>query len=353
MSDVGLQREHNEDSFVVLKEYDLYVVADGMGGHRAGDVASKLATETISEFFKSTANDDVTWPFHFDTNLSEEENRLLTGIRVANRQIFERSTRSREYHGMGTTVVGAMFSPSKGRMFIGHVGDSRAYRVRAGKIEQLTRDHSLVNDYLLAMPDLTEEQRSELPKNVITRALGMQDQVVVDLQHDDPFPGDCYILCSDGLSGMLEDNEIQSIVTGSPNIVDACRELIAKANEHGGEDNITAVLIKIEDVDLDIGAGSTGRFDAVPASDDSPTGLATPVTTPKADRAAEGEKKPSTKSDDATSEVEDLAAKAGPPEKIVVGEPKGKSDMFAEETTIPGIGLTPLPVPGSKPPKKR
>src|SRR6187549_1427040 len=105
LSDVGLQREHNEDSYVVLKEYDLFVVADGMGGHRAGDVASKLATETISEFFKSTANDDVTWPFHFDTNLSEEENRLLTGIRVANRQIFERSTRSREYHGMGTTVV--------------------------------------------------------------------------------------------------------------------------------------------------------------------------------------------------------------------------------------------------------
>src|SRR5436853_279013 len=107
LSDVGLQREHNEDSFVVLKEHDLFVVADGMGGHRAGDVASRIATETISEFFKSTANEDVTWPFHFDTNLSEEENRLLTGIRVANRQIFERSTRSREYHGMGTTVVSA------------------------------------------------------------------------------------------------------------------------------------------------------------------------------------------------------------------------------------------------------
>ena len=132
LSDVGLQREHNEDSFVVLKEYDLYVVADGMGGHRAGDVASRIATETISEFFRSTANEDVTWPFHFDTNLSEEENRLLTGIRVANRQIFERSTRSREYHGMGTTVVGAMFSPQKGRMYIGHVGDSRCYRVSGG-----------------------------------------------------------------------------------------------------------------------------------------------------------------------------------------------------------------------------
>ena len=214
VSDVGLQREHNEDSFVVLKEYDLFVVADGMGGHRAGDVASKLATETISEFFKSTANDDVTWPFHFDTNLSEEENRLLTGIRVANRQIFERSTRSREYHGMGTTVVGAMFSPRKNRMYIGHVGDSRCYRVREGAIQLLTRDHSLINDYLLAMPDLTEEQRSELPKNVITRALGMQDQVVVDIQHDDPRPGDVYCLCSDGLSGMVQDEEILKIVGG-------------------------------------------------------------------------------------------------------------------------------------------
>jgi protein phosphatase len=247
LSDVGLQREHNEDSFVVLKEFDLFVVADGMGGHRAGDVASKLATETISDFFRSTANEDVTWPFHFDTNLSEEENRLLTGIRVANRQIFERSTRSRECHGMGTTVVGCMFSPRKKRMYIGHVGDSRCYRVRQGQIQQLTRDHSLINDYLLAMPDLTEEQRSELPKNVITRALGMQDQVVVDLQHDDPRPGDVYVLCSDGLSGMVQDEDIRSIISSTEDVREACTRLIAKANEHGGEDNITAVLIRIED----------------------------------------------------------------------------------------------------------
>jgi|CZKU01.1.fsa_nt_gi serine/threonine protein phosphatase PrpC len=247
LSDVGLQREHNEDSFVVLKEYDLFVVADGMGGHRAGDVASRIATETISEFFRSTANEDVTWPFHFDTNLSEEENRLLTGIRVANRQIYERSTRSREYHGMGTTVVGAMFSAQKGRMYIGHVGDSRCYRVRAGNIQLLTRDHSLINDYLLAMPDLTDEQKSELPKNVITRALGMQDHVVVDLQHDDPRPGDVYVLCSDGLSGMVSDGDIEQIVTVATDIREACRKLIQRANERGGEDNITAVLIKLED----------------------------------------------------------------------------------------------------------
>jgi len=285
LSDVGLQREHNEDSFIVLKEYDLFVVADGMGGHRAGDVASRLATETISEFFKSTANEDVTWPFHFDTNLSEEENRLLTGIRVANRQIFERSTRSREYHGMGTTVVGAMFSPSKQRMYIGHVGDSRCYRIRDGQIRLLTRDHSLINDYLLAMPDLTEEQRSELPKNVITRALGMQDQVVVDLQHDDPKDGDVYVLCSDGLSGMIVDEEIKRIVSHASNISEACRKLIEKANEHGGEDNITAVLIKIEergdegDSPSEEGKASASESE-VDGEDDSPASFADEPTHP-------------------------------------------------------------------------
>ena len=301
LSDVGLQREHNEDSFVVLKEFDLFVVADGMGGHRAGDVASRIATETISEFFRTTANEDITWPFHFDTSLSEEENRLLTGIRVANRQIFDRSTRSREYHGMGTTVVSAMFSPTQQRMYIGHVGDSRCYRVRRGEIALLTRDHSLVNDYLLAMPDLTDEQKSELPKNVITRALGMQDSVVVDLQRDEPQSGDVYVLCSDGLSGMVSDDDIGQIVAGTTDVREGCRKLIFRANERGGEDNITAVLIKIEE--------------------------------PAAEAAVEP---------DGDTEERLLAAKKAA-ESV---EPKEKEDAtFAEEPTMPGIA------PTEKPPK--
>ena len=246
ISDVGLQRDHNEDSFAILNEQELFIVADGMGGHRAGDVASRLATDAIVDFFKATASDDVTWPFHFDARLSEEENRLLTGIRLANRQIVEQSVRARECHGMGTTVVGALFSAKKRKMFIGHVGDSRAYRVRGGEIIQMTRDHSLVNDYLLAMPELTEEQHSELPKNVITRALGMQDQVTVDLQADDVEAGDLYLLCSDGLSGMIEDEEILDVVKDQRDLDTACRRLIALANEHGGEDNITAVIVKID-----------------------------------------------------------------------------------------------------------
>jgi protein phosphatase len=247
ISDVGLQREHNEDSFAVLADYGLAIVADGMGGHRAGDVASRLATEAIGEFFRKTANEDATWPFHFDPNLTDEENRLLTSIRLANRQIYEHSTRSHDLRGMGTTVVGALYSRKKNRMFIGHVGDSRAYRVRNGRIQQMTRDHSLVNDYLAAMPDMTEEQRSELPKNVITRALGMQDNVEVDLQSDECQPGDVYVLCSDGLSGMITDEEIEQVVKTSGDLDALCKRLVSMANEHGGEDNITAVVIRVDD----------------------------------------------------------------------------------------------------------
>ncbi len=249
MTDVGLQRDHNEDSYAVLSEYDLFIVADGMGGHRAGDVASRLATESIADFFRSTSREDATWPFHFDTSLSEEENRLQAGIRVANRQIFERSIRSRDCAGMGTTIVGALFSKKKNRIYVGHVGDSRAYRVRKGSISQLTRDHSLFNDYIMAMPELTEEQRAELPRNVITRALGMNDSVAVDLINDEPQLGDVYLLCSDGLSGMLSDDQILQIVSSTAEVPEMCRRLIAKANENGGEDNITALVIRIDEQD--------------------------------------------------------------------------------------------------------
>ena len=246
LSDVGQQREHNEDSFCILPEYDLFIVADGMGGHRAGDVASKMATHTIASFFQATSKEDATWPFHFDPHLSVEENRLITGIKVANKRIFEASTRYREVHGMGTTVVGALFAPERGRMYVAHVGDSRAYRVRNGEITQLTRDHSLLNDYLLVMPDMTQEQRDELPKNVITRALGMQDSVVVDLVPEQPHVDDIYVLCSDGLSGRMGDDEIRALVSGNAGDLEAASQaLVDLANANGGEDNVTVVLLKI------------------------------------------------------------------------------------------------------------
>lgn len=245
LTDVGLQREHNEDSFLVLDQHDLFVVADGMGGHRAGDVASRLATETLADFFFATSDEDVTWPYHFDTTMSEEENRLLTGIRIANRQIFERGSRSREFQGMGTTMVTVLFSSRSGKLYISHVGDSRCYRMRDRHLRLMTRDHSLVNDYLLAMPELTEEQRDELPRNVITRALGMQDHVVIDMQTDTPQEGDIYLLCSDGLSGMIRDEILLDILCESPDPNVLCHRLIQEANSNGGEDNITAVVLAI------------------------------------------------------------------------------------------------------------
>jgi len=247
ITDVGLQRDHNEDSYLLLPEQDLFVVADGMGGHRAGDVASRLATESMADFFRATApGTDATWPFHFDAELTEEENRLLTAIRIANHQILEQSLKSQDCHGMGTTVVGTLFSRRQERLYIGHVGDSRAYRVRGGAISQLTSDHSLVNEYLMTMPELTDEQRSELPKNVITRALGMQESVAIDLQSVQVEAGDVFVLCSDGLSGMLEDSEIAELVGDGQDLDASCRRLVMQANEHGGEDNITAVLVRID-----------------------------------------------------------------------------------------------------------
>lgn len=248
LSDVGRQREHNEDMYMLLPEHSLFLVCDGMGGHRAGDVASKMAVAEVAEFFKTAQSDDITWPFPFDANKSEDENKLICGVKLANRRIFDKALGSREYHGMGTTVVGILYGEKRNQTYVAHVGDSRCYRVRNGGIEQLTRDHSLINEYLQAMPELPSEQRENLPKNVITRALGMHDTVQVDTKVDVPHAGDIYVLCSDGLSGMISDQESAEIVTMHANYLQlAAKQLVDRANEHGGEDNVTAVLVKIAD----------------------------------------------------------------------------------------------------------
>jgi len=243
-TDVGLQREHNEDSFCIVEAHRLFVVADGMGGHRAGDVASRMATTELANFFANTERQDATWPFHYDPKLTIEENRLVSGIKLANKKIFDASCQSRDVNGMGTTIVGLVYGAEQNRFYIAHVGDSRAYLVRDAKITPMTRDHSLVNDYLMFMPELSPEQRQELPRNVITRALGMQDVVSVDLATEPLKEGDCYVLCSDGLSSMVTDDEIREVVVAAGQDVDrAARELIEIANAKGGEDNVTVVVV--------------------------------------------------------------------------------------------------------------
>jgi len=246
LSDVGLQREHNEDSFCILSQHRLFVVADGMGGHRAGDIASRMATAEISTFFDATDGEDSDWPVALDARLTQEQNRLVSAVKIANQRIFQASIQNRAVQGMGTTIVGALFTRSDGKIHIAHVGDSRAYRIREGQIAQLTRDHSLLNDYLLVMPNLSDAQRERLPTNVITRALGMQDGVAVDLYFEQVQPRDVYVLCSDGLSSMVADDRILEIVDRDDHDLEvASKMLVSEANDNGGEDNITVVLVRI------------------------------------------------------------------------------------------------------------
>jgi protein phosphatase len=242
-TNVGMKRNHNEDNFAILEEDKLFIVADGMGGHASGEVASQMAIDTLREFFRATSQDpEATWPYKMDKARSYEENRLITGIKLANLRIFESAQRDSKQRGMGTTIVGILVIDEG--VLVGHVGDSRVYRFRDGKLEQLTEDHSLLNDYI-KMKRLSEEEIANFPhKNVIVRALGMKDTVKVDTILDSPKPGDLYLLCSDGLSGPVSDEEITEVLASTKELSAACSKLIERANANGGPDNVTAVLCK-------------------------------------------------------------------------------------------------------------
>jgi protein phosphatase len=242
-TNVGMKRTHNEDNFSIVEDAGLYIVADGMGGHASGEVASKMAVDAMREFFAATATDpERTWPYKMDRSKGYEENRLITGIKLANLRIYESAQRDPRQRGMGTTVV-ALFAVED-TVYVAHVGDSRVYRVRGEKIEQLTEDHSLLNDYI-KMKRLTPEEIANFPhKNVIVRALGMKDTVKVDTRHEQPHPNDTYLLCSDGLSGPVTDDEMLRIVHDAPDLKTAAARLISRANENGGPDNITCVLAR-------------------------------------------------------------------------------------------------------------
>jgi PPM family protein phosphatase len=243
MTHVGMKRTHNEDAFCVLPEESLYIVADGMGGHASGEVASQMAVETVTSFFRMTTRDEeVTWPFKEEKNLRYDENRLVAGIKFSNQRIYEAAAREARFKGMGTTIVTAFFT--QGGAYLGHVGDSRGYRIRDQRIEQITDDHSLLNDYIKANK-LTPEEIEHFPhKNVIVRALGMKETVQVDVNRLDPKPNDYYLLCSDGLSSMINDDKILELVIGSRDLDHACESLIKAANDNGGTDNITVTLVQ-------------------------------------------------------------------------------------------------------------
>ena len=242
-TDVGQKRNHNEDYFSLIEDEQLFIVADGMGGHASGEVASKMAAETVGEFYQRTKDEEATWPYKVDRSLSYIENRLVCGIKLANFRIYESANRDIRYKGMGTTIVAAMIKGDK--IYLAHVGDSRCYRIRGPKIEQLTRDHSLLEDYKEAKPDMTEEEQRNFPhKNVITRALGMRDTVQVDVKPHQIQDGDYYVMCSDGLSGMVEDDQIREIIQKTKTLERVVEELVDHANRAGGTDNITTLVLQ-------------------------------------------------------------------------------------------------------------
>jgi serine/threonine protein phosphatase PrpC len=247
-SDVGRQRQGNEDNFFVRAP--LFVVADGMGGAQAGEVASQMAVE---EFEPGMPN-------------GRPEDSLVQIIRAANRKIHEMSRSDAQRSGMGTTLT-AVYVTEKD-VVLAHVGDSRCYLLRHGELTRLTRDHSLVGE-LVDRGKLTEEQAEIHPqRSVITRALGPEPDVQVDVQRIEARAGDLFLLCSDGLTSMVREHDILPVLTQSPSLAEAGEKLIAAANEAGGRDNITVVLFRLEDVEVARAGTDQATAEATAVTDD-------------------------------------------------------------------------------------
>jgi protein phosphatase len=244
-TDVGRQRDHNEDDLLIDPDCNLFAVLDGMGGNNAGEVASALGARSLRNFFEATENAPLRSDAA-DEDLPTAARRLVMGVRKANADIFEISSTHLEHRGMGSTIVALHIGREDGRAHIAHVGDSRCYRVRGGVIEQLTRDHSLISDALAWNPNLTKEELARLPRNIISRALGLRRTVEIDILSEPLRPGDLFLLCSDGLSGMLSDPQILELVLLSDDLPETCDNLVALANEAGGNDNITALVVRVQ-----------------------------------------------------------------------------------------------------------
>ena len=246
-SDVGRKRKGNEDAISLNREQGLFVVADGMGGHAAGEVASRIAVDAIEEFVTITGgNEEITWPFGLDESISYDGNRLKTAIRHANRRVIEAMRRSSEYEGMATTVAAVLVDGDTAHL--AHVGDSRVYVWSGGQLAQLTSDHSWVNEQIQSGALSPEQARSHPLRNVVTRALGGRPDLLVDIQSRRVRPGEILLLCSDGLTTMITDEDIARILRESEGDVGrAAQVLVDTANERGGEDNISVILLGFEE----------------------------------------------------------------------------------------------------------
>jgi protein phosphatase len=243
LTDVGRKRDHNEDSFLIDEEIGLFVVADGMGGHQGGGTASKIAVETIREDMRKAkaANPGA---FQQEKPLSESPLRdlLRMAVEAACYNIFHAAQNDTNLAGMGTTVTAVLMS--KPHALFAHVGDSRCYLVRKERIYQISEDHSLVNEQLKAGVITPDEARNSRFKNIITRSVGFEEDVLVDMMGVTTETGDTLIICCDGLSNLVEDHEILKVVTAHT-LDEMPRKLVDLANERGGDDNITVIVAQV------------------------------------------------------------------------------------------------------------
>jgi PPM family protein phosphatase len=273
-TDVGQRRDHNEDSFLVDDALGLYIVADGMGGHAGGGTASRLAVETIQQSVKEARERE---PEVFGAHAGVEDSALPDVLREAVEaaclKIFQTAQGSPELSGMGTTVTAALLD---GRTaFIAHVGDSRCYLLREERIYQVSEDHSLVNEQLKAGAISEDEAKHSRFKNIITRSVGFEQQVQVDLMGLELEPKDILLICCDGLSNLVEDAEILHVAGDAP-LDEAPVRLIGLANERGGDDNITVVVIRVQE------PTPAEPTSPPPSSDVPPTAPSDPPTSPPA-----------------------------------------------------------------------
>jgi len=249
ISDVGLKREGNEDSFSVEDSLGLYIVADGMGGHLAGEVASKISVEMINKVFRKWMEEDAGEEEIFgepDSSLSRQGNYILGGIRLANRVVYELALEKKEFHGMGTTVVVLLITPSL--IIVANVGDSRIYLVRDGEIERLSRDHSIVAEQVEMGMMTEEEAETSSLRHVLTRNLGSSEYVDPDIFELEPSNNDCFILCSDGLTDLVSDKELLEMTQNAEDPGALCKNFIDKVLKRGAHDNTTIISVLLTDV---------------------------------------------------------------------------------------------------------
>ena len=244
-SHAGQVREVNEDVYGIFLDERLFVVADGMGGRSAGEVAARIAVDTLEAFCREhRTSEPETWPFPMDLRFSRQVNLLRVGLKVANQRIRDESRKDPAWYRMGATI--AALTLDENHLVAAHAGDVRIYRIRNGVASRLTRDHSIIEEMKYAQPALSQEEVAALVnRNVITRALGNKPEVEPTVYLNSYAGGDLYLICSDGLWECVPDGQVTSIILSQPDVESACYALIDAANAAGAPDNVTALVVQV------------------------------------------------------------------------------------------------------------